>query len=146
MDYGSLLLTIILVTVLVATLGWIGDWSGSRMRQRDDRFWLNSGIRCPDCNRTFSDDDILSRGYIISERKYFGSVVTCPSCHVAFEFFRGDHDASYVGPSTQFRRCLTCDDTYNGIPGDRCPACGSDNSVLGRDSPFGIHCTTENIG
>ena len=143
MDYGSLLLTIILVLVLVTILGWMNDWSGSRLRQRDDRFWLASGICCPCCNRKFSDDDILSRSIIISDASYFGAAVTCPSCHYAFQFLRGDQGVSYVGPSAQIQRCVTCANIYHGIPGERCQACGSKNSVLDRDSPFGISSTAE---
>lgn len=131
-------ITISIVAVTIVVLAWLGDWTGSRKRRIDDLYWLSSHVQCPCCNREFTPHEIHSRGTMIYESKYFGAVLTCSACETAYEFFRSDAKPSYIGLSTQFRRCLDCNDCYNGIPSDCCPSCGSTRSQIDRLSPFGL--------
>ena len=146
MDFGTIVLTLVPATLLVALAGWIGDWTGSRSRKEDDRFWHNNAVCCPGCNRPYCEADIARRSYIMWEHKHAGAVFSCSSCKVASEFLRGDSSFSYVGPSPQFRRCRICNNQFNGIPSDRCPMCGSDDSLLDFDSPFARGRPFETIG
>ncbi len=143
MDYGTILFTLVLAMLLVALAGWAGDWTGSRSRKEDDRFWRSSAVCCPECYRPYREEDIDGRSYIMWEHKHAGAVFSCSSCKVASEFLRGDSSFSYVGPSPQFRRCQTCNSLFNGIPTDRCPVCGSEESAIDLDSAFALDRKTE---
>jgi len=131
-------ITIAVVAFTIVLLAWLGDWTGSRKRRLDDSYWLSSHVSCPSCKREFTPQEVHSRGTMIYESKYFGAVLTCSVCETAYEFFRTEAEPSYVGLSSQFRRCLDCDDCYNGIPTDCCPSCGSKRSQFDRSSPFGL--------
>jgi len=130
MDYSSVLLTTFLVITLIAILSWIGDWSGSRERAENSRYWLSHTIRCPDCDRIFTPSDIQSAGLIITPSKHFDVRLTCPSCDESFEYARTESAPTllYRYRSPTPLRCVDCDTVYNGILGQECPACGSIHS------------------
>jgi len=137
-EMSDLIVTTIVVIAVLMVFSWIGDWTGSRMRRKDNAYWLSSGVACPECDRPFTGDEIASRGDIIVEHQFCGAVLTCSACQVAFEFFRDKTGPSYMCRSPQLRRCLQCDNCYNGVEGDQCPSCESMDSTLDHDSAFGV--------
>ena len=120
----------------VATLAWIGDWFGVRMRRSDDKYWLSTSIYCPDCNHRFSSDEILHRRHVVSESRWFGAVMDCPDCKIGYEFKRSDGAPCLVGESSHLRKCLNCNDWYNGTSGGSCPTCTFTDSEPYPDPPF----------
>lgn len=131
MDYSSLILTTFLVITLIAILGWIDDWSGSRRHAESSRYWNSHKINCPGCARIFTPSDIESAGQVITHSKHFDIKLTCPSCDESFEYARTEGEPKLLWQSPTTRRCVDCNIIYTGIAEQECPACGSIRSHRG---------------
>lgn len=128
MEHGSFILTTFIVVAVVAILGWAGDWSGSRQRTANSRYWLSHEIHCPDCECLFTPTHVEVGECIITPKQHFNVSLTCPSCGESFEYARADGPPTFLYRSPTTRRCIDCDSIYNGIVGQKCPDCGSTQS------------------
>ena len=94
----------------------------------------------------FLPDAVRSRAVITHDSTPVGAVLTCSTCQTPHEFFRTNAEPTYAGTAPQHHRCLDCNECYNGFAEDHCARCGSTQSELDREPPFGIRSPASSAG
>jgi hypothetical protein len=130
----SLTIALGIAILIVVIWPWLGDWSGSRSRITDDKYWASAGLACPNCEHPYQLADIQSRWTTFSESPEIGVSIHCPECFEIAEFERTEGIPKFIAYARQPRLCGQCAERYNGILESSCPTCGSNESNLTTDA------------
>ena len=118
---------------IVSLWAWLGDWSQSRTRKREDEYWAATGLKCPNCEFRYEPTDLHSRWTTFSESAETGASIRCPRCLEIAEFEQAAAAPRFIAYAYQHRICCNCGDRHHGSMQSACPTCGSKESRLAPD-------------
>ena len=125
----NVIISLLLSIAIVAILAWLGDWGGTRSRNRVMKYWQQyTPLCCPRCGTDYLPDS--AHGEWSTDHGPGGWTFTCQFCGEIAYFRHEPGQPTFAQLAQQPRRCIECGDVFVGVPDSTCPVCGLNRQEL----------------